>query len=808
MTPHPARKARALRGFARFLATLTVVAILASVPQVTSADQAVQALAAPAPQEAVTPFQARRRPLPSGAGKAPRVPVKSNVVPMDSTNPLFLPALTYGSGGGGAESMVIADLNGDGEPDLVVLNGTGESNGDGSVGVLLGNGDGTFRPALVYDSGGNYATSVAVADLNGDGRPDVVVTNYRGASNGDGLVGVLLGNGDGTFQAVQSYDAGWYGASSVTVADVNGDGKADVIFAIPGGASNDGGEAGVLLGNGDGTFRTARLFGSGGWSTGEVAVVVVDVNGDGKPDLVMENGCSLDPSGHDCGDGTVGVLLGNGDGTFQTAVAYDSGGQYPTTMTVADLNGDGKPDVLMTSFMAFLGENFWGVTVLLNNGDGAFNTAIYMTGSQPTGLAVADMNGDGKADIVTAGSTVNVLLGNGDGTFILHPGSTSSGGTSPAVADINGDGKPDVLVISCGTCLGVLLGNGDGTLQPVQTYYPNVLGEETVLVKVADLNGDGKPDLVVLNACGDAACDSTVGVLLNNTGRPYNPTTTALASSTNPAIEGEAVTYTASVTSQYGGTATGTMTFTDGTKTLVSLPLSGNQAAYTLSYKATGHRTIKAAYSGDADNGFSASAIVTEDVVVALPIGSKALLATSGSPSIVGQPVTFTASVSWAFGTVPNGELVTFYDGVTPIGTGTTASGVAVLTTSSLSAKTHSIKATYAGDASFKSTSGTLKQEVGKNATTTALVSSPNPSVYGQAVTFTATVASSGASVPTGRVTFTDGTTTIGSAAVSGGVAAFKEPKLAVGSHSITATYDGDAVSAKSTATVLIQVVN
>src|SRR6202034_1014223 len=123
-------------------------------------------------------------------------------------------------------------------------------------------------------------------------------------------------------------------------------------------------------------------------------------------------------------------------------------------------------------------------------------------------------------------------------------------------------------------------------------------------------------------------------------------------------------------------------------------------------------------------------------------------------------------------------------------------------------AKPHIIKASYAGSTNFKPSTRTFTQEVDKNATTTALVSSPNPSAYGQAVTFTALVASAGASRPTGRVTFTDGMTTIGSAAVSGGGATFKKPKLAVGSHSITARYDSDAVSATSTSAVLIQVVN
>jgi hypothetical protein len=163
--------------------------------------------------------------------------------------------------------------------------------------------------------------------------------------------------------------------------------------------------------------------------------------------------------------------------------------------------------------------------------------------------------------------------------------------------------------------------------------------------------------------------------------------------------------------------------------------------------------------------------------------------------------------VTWTYGVVPNGELVTFFDGMTAIGTGATANGVATFATSSLTKKTHTIMATYAGDATFKPSTGTVKQIVTQYSTATKLTSNRNPSQFGQAVTFTAHVTSTGPA-PTGKVQFLDGTTGIGSATLNGsGVAKLIKSTLAVGTHRITARYMGDDVSAKSTSPVVNQVV-
>ena len=265
------------------------------------------------------------------------------------------------------------------------------NNGSGPVGVLLGNGDGTFRGAVTYDSGGPPA-DLAVADVNRDGKPDLLVTTcgIGGCFDPGGAVAVLLGNGDGTFKSAVTYGAGV--PTSVAVADVNGNGNPDVM-----GANWDNpGTVAVLLGNGNGTFKPAVSHGSGGLESTSIAVA--DVNGDNKLDLLVANWCD---SAVNCPDvpGSVGVLLGNGDGTFQPTVSYDSGGFQATAVAVADVNGDGKPDLAVANWSSGSWDD---VGVLLGNEDGTFRSALtFGSGAvMPAPIIIADLNGDGLPDLV------------------------------------------------------------------------------------------------------------------------------------------------------------------------------------------------------------------------------------------------------------------------------------------------------------------------------------------------------------------------------------------------------------------------
>jgi hypothetical protein len=512
-------------------------------------------------------------------------------------------------------------------------------------------------------------------------------------------------------------------------------------------------------------------------------VAIADVNGDGKPDIVeMDAGAGVGGAG-------VGVLIGNGDGTFQPRVGYGTGGYAGGSIVVADVNHDGKLDIVV-------GINVYGtVAVLRGNGDGTFQPAVTQAESDPRSMAVADLNGDGRLDLV-----VGTTDGNGTSLVgvMLHVGAVPT--KTKVIASLN----PSVFGQS--VKFTATVSSGSGTPPGTVIFFDG----STSLGTATLVNGHGSISTSVLQAGSHSITAVYQGSLKFNSSvsAPYqqvvNPatTTTSLASSLNPALITELVTYTATVASQYGGAVTGTVMFQDGGSTVATVTMVGGQAAYTTKYTTPGTHTITATYSGDTNNTGSVSSPLVEQINRGVP--SKTVVTTSGSPSFIGQPVTFTATVTPNHGTIPDGELVTFFDGTTAIGTGTTTSGVATFTTSSLTLKTHTIKGTYPGDAVFQSSTGSVTQVVEGYPTTTTLSSSPNPSQFGQAVTFTAQVTSSGP-VPTGKVKFLDGTTTLGAAVLSGGIAKITKSTLAVGTHPITAQYLGDAVSDKSTSAVVNQ---
>lgn len=288
-------------------------------------------------------------------------------------------------------------------------------------------------------------------------------------------------------------------------------------------------------------------------------------------------------------------------------------------------------------------------------------------------------------------------------------------------------------------------------------------------------------------------------------------TTSTIATSDRPSVFGQSVTLTATVTpvAPGYGTPTGMVSFRDVTTTLGTGTLSGGIATFNTSSLAVGSHDITATYGGDTNFNGSTSATLTQVVNKA---NTTTNIISSPNPSVIGQPVTFTATITAvAPGTGTATGTVTFKDGATTLGTGTCNGGQAVFTTSALLVGNRSITAVYSGDTSFNpSTSSALTQVVNKANTTTTLSSSANPSVVGQSVTFTATVAvaAPGSGLPAGSVTFKEGATTLGTGTLSGGSATFSTTSLALGSHSITATYDGDTNFNVSTSATLSQVVN
>ena len=290
-------------------------------------------------------------------------------------------------------------------------------------------------------------------------------------------------------------------------------------------------------------------------------------------------------------------------------------------------------------------------------------------------------------------------------------------------------------------------------------------------------------------------------------------TTTALTSSTNPAVFGQSVTFTATVSavSPGAGTATGTVSFLDGTILLGSGTLSNGSATLSTSSLLVGSSfSITAVYNAEDTNFLtSTSSAVTQTVNQA---STTTALTSSTNPAVFGQSVTFTATVaavSPAAGTATG--TVSFFDGAPLLGTGTLTLGTATLSISSLAVGSNSITAVYNADTNFlTSTSSAVNQVVNQASTTTALTSSTNPSVFGQSVTFTATVAavSPGAGTATGTVSFFDGATLLGAGTLTLGTATLSISSLAVGSNSITAVYSGDLSFVTSTSSVVTQTVS
>jgi Big-like domain-containing protein/Kelch motif protein len=291
---------------------------------------------------------------------------------------------------------------------------------------------------------------------------------------------------------------------------------------------------------------------------------------------------------------------------------------------------------------------------------------------------------------------------------------------------------------------------------------------------------------------GDSNYNSSTSSVLTQTVNKAN-TTVTVTSSANPSTYGSSVMFTATISPS---AATGTMTFKDGTTTLGTGTISSGKATFSTSTPAAGSHSITAAYGGSTNYNTSTSAVLTQTVNKE---NTTVALASSKNPSTYGSSVTFTATVSpsAAPGTV------TFYDASTTLGTGTISGGKATFSTSTLTAGSHSITAAYGGGTNYNSsTSSVLTQTVNKANTTTTLASSSNPSASGSSVTFTATVSPSAA---TGTVTFSDGGTTLGTGAISGGKATFSTSTLAVGSHSVKASYGGDANDNSSTSSTLTQ---
>ncbi len=608
---------------------------------------------------------------------------------------------------------VAADFNGDGKADLAVVN-----QGANTMSVLLGNGDGTFQPKTDYATG-TSPWGIAAGDFNGDGKMDVVVAN-----KGSNSLSIFPGNGDGTFQPKTDLALPTTSVPltpvAVTVGDFNGDGHTDLAVATHN-TSQD--EVTLLLGNGNGTFQlpvstvtdTAPVIGSpnlGLAGTGVSSIVSGDFNGDGKPDLAVVNNKDMlvatvigrfgvvisttivaEP-------GSVSVLLGNGDGSFQAPRNF-AVGSGAGSVAIGDFNGDGRLDIAVNSTASN------SVSVLTNTGGGSFSTATISLGNGEAGApAAGDFNGDGITDLAVPTTTtlINVPGFSGVKVFDGHAGVGLQATTTyvqridfSVGGDFNGDGHADLVGVAS-DLIEPWLNNGNGTF-PLPSLVP-AAGAALSSQATADFNGDGIPDLVTAGqvklglgdgrfgdttilpllpnstvAAVDADGNGTVDVLVGNPGYPTGQVAEWLNSPGYDNRTGGAVGFTISAPQQVaaGANVSVTVTAVDA----LGNPVAGflgtvdldNTPAGSTALNLSGQYTFTAADNGRHTFLFSnltqAGATTLSTFAVAMPTVTAAVAVSPAAPAkfviaapasvTAGTPFSYTVTAEDTFGNVETG---------------------------------------------------------------------------------------------------------------------------------------------------------
>jgi hypothetical protein len=921
------------------------------------------------------------------------------------------------------------DLNGDGFPDVLVMNayysgilpylsdGQGgfkagasfqgsfnysvptvtDLNGDGKLDVLwptgprvdLGNGDGTFAPIAQYDPG--FLSICAFGDVDGDGHLDAACTWYdNGDINGHVHLTVLHGNSDGSFDTTplftrtfgsgaNEYDGIATILSPVLVADLNGDGYADIV-------SHSGDGYSVLLGgpnltwNGEPQQFVSASFQSEGGILGIYGVSIADMNGDGLPDIVAigPHGLYITYAQHDgtlssapapevgevstsvtlvdvdgdgnldavsAGDTALKLSLGHGDGTFGPPQAITTSGNFGDTNYIGpmvisgDFNGDGKQDLLATgSTGAYTTQNY----ILFGHGDGTFDAPLPIANSILLGK-VADLNNDGRSDVISiqnnalATNVLAVNLSRGDGTFttvstnlpvemVINTFTTPSAGPAladfrhsgrldAAVASVNhvyllrshgdgsfdtngtvlaipdlpnlskvavgditagdfdGDGNQDIAVLEQygsgiynlsaptsaawvfygkgdGTFSGATLAgtfdrhaqtvsagdlNGDGLADLVLTSYdvyeyngvlivhalPNRAwgpevdytgGDGLSPLWITDINHDGRNDLIFSNALRGNYASNSISVLLNEAAVSVSGTVTA---SPEPSNVTYPFTLQASlIPSNAGDVLSGNVTFSLDGVVVGSGPLSGNTASLSLSglNVAAGSHSLSASWAGDAT--YPPLTLNGSHTVSLLPL----TVSLAASPTSLSVGGTVTATATFTPGIVPNlpgyqftGSMTLYDNGVAIAQQPVSTSGFS-FTLSSLAVGVHTLSVSYAGDAFFLAAqSNSVAVTVTGAATVATLTALPANSTYGTPVTLAANIAaagSAGSSLPTGSVVFTIDGKPLAPVTLANAAAGAVVSNLGVGAHSVSCTYSGDSTFAASVCNIVPITVN
>jgi hypothetical protein len=636
--------------------------------------------------------------------------------------------------------------------DLAVVDVFPSSTG---VAILLNDGTGSFAAPVQYDLGaspnvsfaGATPNSLAIGDLNGDNKMDLAVANGQFANNG---VSVLLGNGDGTFGGLTSWVADQQPAA-VVIGNFLGDTKADMVVVNQG--SND---VSFLLGNGDGTFAappTIAHINSPG------PVVTGDFNGDSNQDVIVGNTFSL--------NGVIlTTLVGNGDGTFKTPTTILNTVTNPTTgqakiLAAAQMNAGSALDLIVLDSKNKL-------DVFLNNGSGGFAAPVsYSAGTNPTGMAVGDFNGDGKPDVAIVNSatapadgTAMIYLNDGTGALTLV-GTTPDIGLTPTgvfAADLDGDGKDDLAVANnngFSSTVSVLISAGSGAFQAKVPYA--VDGHPTA-VAAAPLRAGGKPDLAVSTFFGVG-----MDVLLNNGDGTFGASK-PFATGSNPV----AITIN-DVTRDGIPDVESTNNFGDSLTVWVGLG-DGNFAQTSQTFT-VGDRPSQTAAADFNSDGFldlvttNGNANDITFLLTGAPAATNSQASgASATYSIVGQQVNLSATIT-SLGAVVNEGTETFalFQGGTPVGTPVTVSvvnglaGAAYALPAGLPAGVYQVQASYHGTATFASSvDSTQSVTIGKASSTTAGSSaSATFKSTTQNVNLTASVLSPAGPLNEGTETFT-----------------------------------------------------
>ena len=642
-------------------------------------------------------------------------------------------------------------------------------------------------------SAGNYTLTATVVGTGSATAGPTGSVSFVDTTNGNSVLGTAtlgtatlargFANGPGSPITVGNLPV------DAAVGDFNGDGIPDLAVA-----NSEDNTVTILLGNGSGGFVPAA--GSpvtvGG---GPYGVVVGDFNGDGIADLAVAN----------TNDNTVSILLGNGSGGFSAPGAAVAVGTHPFLVAVGDFNGDGIADLAVTNFTSN------NVSILLGDGHGGFSQAPgspVTVGGGAYGVAVGDFNADGIADLAVTNQrdgNVSILLGNGGGGFTPATGSPVAVDTFPvsvAIGDFNGDGIADLAVANVtGGNVSILLGNGSGGFtQPAGSPIP--VGTFPNDVKVGDFNGDGISDLAVANFESD-----NVSILLGNGSGGFSSATgSPIAIGSGP--------YAVAV-GDFNGDGMADLAIPNYFSNTLSVLLNqvtqtATAALSAVSVPGSGTHNVEASYPGDTNFDGSTSTTIP---LTGSPVTTVTTLVLSTANTIAfGTPVTLTANViPYTASSLTATGTMTFFDGAASLGTAPISStGEASITVSTFTitvpGSPHSLTVVYSGDPNFNgSTGGPVLLTVNPAPIAVSLISSDNPSGYGQTVTFTATVPSGA----TGTIQFKDGAVNIGGpVTIAGGVAAFATSALMRGSHPMTAAYSGDGSHAAATSDVLLQLVN